>query len=666
MSGASWSIEVEMKFLSRASVAEAFASDRNRPAASCPQAEGPSRPRSTAPHPLRACCKGPHPTAPRSERQHVDNSPRPLRPPLSEPGESLPVRFGEEEECSRDSGRSLQGQSPWLFDLERSLGRRPVDGRSLAMNLPRSVAEVLGDHVTLENESIDRMYLNLYVPRLQTVRGVVWYLRGHRRQRFASTATVAPMTEGFVKEIDRFARRNRLEIVSFEKGQRKDEVTQCHLARFRGKEGVLYIGRAQDKARVVRTERRRFPSGATYPWIVESTAMVNHFYFYCVDEDFGPFFLKFCTYFPYNAKLCINGNEYAKRQLQKRGIGFEPLDNGIRWCEDPKALQQICDGLTEAKIDRLLRKWLAKLPHPFPRGDRRAGYCYELSILQAEFSLTQVLDRPVAGRVFFEEVIRENLDIGRPGQAQLIFDRRVTRRTPGRFRTRVLTEGVTPSLHVDYKRSRIKQYHKEGQALRTETTINDTRDFGIGRRIHNLPALRRIGFQANRRLLDVQRISHDCALGEDAFQNLQRPREVNGRRASALRFGDTRVQALLHALLLFVFVARGFSNKDLREQIAPLLGLRAGQIRPGRMSYDLRRLRLHGLVERLPGTHRYRLTPRGLRTALFYTRVYARILRPGLALVSPQAVDANHQLRRSFEAAQTAINRWCDQTKIAA
>src|SRR5207253_10393798 len=132
---------------------------------------------------------------------------------------------------------------------------------------------------------------------------------------------------------------------------------------------------------------------------------------------------------------------------------------------------------------------------------RAAGFRYDLSILQAEFALTQVLERPLVGRIFFEEVIRENLDLGRPDNVQLIFARRVTKRTPGRFRTRVLTEGVIPSLHIDYKSTKIKQYHKEGRALRTETTINDTRDFVIGRRLHNLPALREIGFQANRRLL---------------------------------------------------------------------------------------------------------------------------------------------------------------------
>ena len=531
------------------------------------------------------------------------------------------------------------------------------------MKVAHSVCEVLRDHVVLENESIDRMYLNVYVPQLQRVGGVVWYLRGHLGQRFASTATVAPKTTAFVAAVERFADEAGVDLVRFSKHQRKDDLTQQYLKGFDADEGVLYIGRAQEKARVVRTERRRCArTGMSYPWVVDGSAMVNHYYFYCVDSDFGPFFLKFCSYFPYNAKLCINGNEYAKRQLAKRGIGYEALDNGVLSCEDPAALQRICDALNDKKIDRLLRKWLARLPHPFDRRDRAAGYRYTLSILQAEFALTQVLDRPVSGRIFFEQVIRENLDIGRPGQVQLIFDRRVSRRTPGRFRTRVITEGVTPSLHVDYKRSRIKQYHKEGQALRTETTINDTHDFGLGRLLHNLPALRRIGFAANRRLLQIEQLSHDCALGEDAFQDLQRPRQIDGQRTPAMRFGDANTQALLNALLMFVFVARGFTNKDLRQAFAVLLGRRADDITPGRMSYELRRLRLHGLIRRVPKTHRYQLTDDGLRTALFYTRLYARLLRPAMAPIVPPADPAS---QKTFRAAQAAIHSWCDDAHIA-
>ena len=348
-----------------------------------------------------------------------------------------------------------------------------------------------------------------------------------------------PISKAFVSEMESFAKREKVPIVSFRKGQPKDEVTAEYLKSFDRDEGVLYLGKAQEKTPVFRTARRRNEeTGATYPWLVCSTAMVNRFYIYCVDLDFGPFFLKFSTYFPYNAKLSINGHEYAKRQLTKEGIGFEALDNGVLSCDNPERLQLICDGLSPHNIDSLLRKWFRILPHPYTVADRKACYRYEISILQAEFSLTQVLDRPLTGRVFFEEVIRENLDIGRPGQVQLIFDRKVTSRTPGRFRTPVITHGVVPSLHVDYKNTRIKQCHKEGRALRTETTINDTRDFGVGKRLKNLPALRKIGFQANRRLLDVQKITHDCAISKDAFDRVVRPIEVDGQRAPALRFGE--------------------------------------------------------------------------------------------------------------------------------
>jgi hypothetical protein len=232
-----------------------------------------------------------------------------------------------------------------------------------------------------------------------------------------------PISKAFVAAIHGFVQDRGVPLIIFEKGQRKDDVMAQHLARFTASEGILFVGRAQEKARVVRTEKRRNPTtGQPYPWLVRSTAMVNHIYFYGVDGDFGPFFLKFGTYFPYTAKRCLNGHEYVKRQLDRRGIPFEALDNGISWCADPRRLQTLCDGLSAEKIDAVFRKWLHRLPHPFTRRDRAAGYRYELSILQAEFSLTQVLDRPLSGRLLFEDLIRENLDLGRsagPGPADL-------------------------------------------------------------------------------------------------------------------------------------------------------------------------------------------------------------------------------------------------------
>jgi hypothetical protein len=535
------------------------------------------------------------------------------------------------------------------------------------MTLPRTVREVLDEHTTLEVESIDRMYLNVYVPPLQYDGGVATFFRKHRGHPFASSVLMAPISHAFIAAIEAFVTAQRVPLITFEKGQRKDDVMAAHLSRFTEPEGVLFVGKAQEKATVFRTEKRRNPqTGQAYPWLVRSTAMVNQYYFYAVDRDFGPFFLKFCSYFPYNAKLCLNGHEYLKRQLTRQGIAYEALDNGIGSCAAPVAVQRLADGLSAAKIEALLHKWFGRLPHPFAARDRRAGYRYRCSILQSEFSLTQALDQPVMGRVFFEQVIRENLDLGRPDQVQLIFGRRVTRQTPGRFRTRVLTAGVTPSLHVDYKHSRIKQYHKEGRALRTETTINDSRDFAIRKGLSHLSALRKVGFQANRRLLDVQRISHDCAMGEAAVAGVSRPVTVDGQRAAALPWADPVVQALFSALVTFRLVADGWRQRDLRAPLAALLGVPAESVSAGRMTYQLRRLRLHGLIERLPGTHRYQVTARGLRIALFFTRVHVRLFRPGLAAVMPEAVRDDSRLRRAFEQLERAMDQWCAEAKLAA
>jgi len=357
--------------------------------------------------------------------------------------------------------------------------------------------------------------------------------------------------------------------------------------------------------------------------------------------------------------------------LKQRGIGFEALDNGLLSCDDPKRAQTISDCLSPEKIDAMLRKWLRRLPHPFTAADRKAGYRYDISILQAEFSLTQVLDGTAVGRLFFEEIIRENLDIGRPSQVQLIFGRRVNRRTPGRFRTRVITEGVIPSLHADYKTSRIKQYLKrlkEGSAaaLRTETTINNTRDFRIGKRLKNLPELRRIGFQANRRLLEVETIAHDCFIGQKAYEQVVRPVERDGHRASALRFDDPRAQALFSALVLFSVHLNGFCHQQLREYLAELLGLDPATYSAGKVTYDLRRLRLHGMILRIAGTHRYEVTSRGLRVAMFFSRTHARLLRPKLADIVIPVPETPSSLRKAFDRVDQEIKRCCEEARLAA
>ena len=311
-------------------------------------------------------------------------------------------------------------------------------------------------------------------------------------------------------------------------------------------------------------------------------------------EDGSAAFVKIGTYLPHPVKLCLNGHEWVKQQLRRRRIRFESLDNGFLACADAAALQATCDALGPADIQTFFDRWSQRLPWPMTPADRAAGYAHRLALNQLEVSLTQVFDRPVHGRHFFEAVIRENLDLGRPDRVGLLFPLRIQRTTPPPtygYRTRVITDGVQPSLHVEYKHSHVKQYFKEQHALRTETTINNPNDFYVNKGLDNLPHLRELGQQVNRKLLEVERVSHHCVLTQDALDRLQSPTVEAGQRVSALRFGDPRVMALLQALVGFVHLPRGFRNRDLRPQVEALLG-RPYASAP--MTYDLRRVRLKG------------------------------------------------------------------------
>ena len=221
-------------------------------------------------------------------------------------------------------------------------------------------------------------------------------------------------------------------------------------------------------------------------------------------------------------------------------------------------------------------------------------------------------------------------------------------------------------MNVYYKNARIKQYHKESRALRTETTINNTYDFGIGKRLHNLAKLRAIGFAANQRLIEVERLSHDCILSEDTLQAINRPVTAGRQRASGLRFADPAVQALLQALILFRQLPQGFRAADLRKHLAALSGREPAAIAPGAVTYQLRRLRLHGMIERTPNSFRYCVTDLGWRVALFFTRTYNRLLRPGLAAALPALRAIATPLRTALDRLTEKIDAMIIQAQLAA
>jgi hypothetical protein len=552
--------------------------------------------------------------------------------------------------------------------------QRPASSwRSTIIDLPAkegsmmpNIADIIRHHVSLSVRCIDRLFLHAYMPKLQTSGGLCYFFHDHLGHPIPSPALFRPMHDRFVAAVETFIARHEIPSVAFESGQDKDAIVARYRARFKARDGIVVFGVAQEKMRSFKAHKRSGPGTAVTFDFSRQWVAVKHYYFYVQDRDWGPAFLKIGTYVPYPVKLCLNGHEWVKQRLRRDRIRFESLDNGFLACADPTALQAACDALGPADIQAFFDRWSHRLPWPMPPADRAAGYDHRLAISQLEISLTQVFDRPVQGRHFFEAVIRENLDLGRPDRVGLLFPLRITRRTPPPlygYRTRVITDGVQPSLHVEYKHSHVKQYFKEQHALRTETTINNPRDFYVNKGIDNLPYLRELGHQVNRKLLEVERVSHQCVLTQDALDRLQQPSVEAGQRVSALRFGDPRVMALLQAITGFTHLPRGFRNRDLRPQIEVLLG------RPfaaAQMTYDLRRLRLKGLIHRIPNTHRYTATTYGLKVAFFYCKLYLRILRPQSNALLPNDDQLPRSLRLALEQLDAEIQKLYEEAVLAA
>lgn len=516
-----------------------------------------------------------------------------------------------------------------------------------------NVNTLLDDHVTLRYESVDRLLLNGYVPTLQTAAGLARFLTGQPGEEIPRYALLGERTAALNRAIERYATEHAIPLIHFEKGARKEDVARPYLdaAEAAGREGVVLIGIAQERAEVFRPPAVRDREPGHYA-ARRLSAFINHVYVYLFDRDMGAAFIKLCTYAPWSIRVWLNGHHWARRRLEGRHIGYQSLDNGFARVDDRRALQTACDEFTAAAIERFVRRWLAVLPSPFTEADQRAGFRYELSIMQLEVSCTEVFDRPSHGRAFFESVVSDQLDLGRPERLQLLFGHRILRNRAAPFRTRVFGAGAQPSLQVEHRRTKIKQYWKLDRALRTETVINDAYDFGVGRRLANLPALVEIGRAINGRLLALERDAQRCVPAAATFEALVRPSGPPERRAPGLRFGDPRVVALFGALADFRWAAADIRSGPLREAVEHLLGSPYG---PRQMAYDLRRLVRKGLLERIEHTFRYRLTEQGRRLVLFCAKLYSRIIGRGLARLDPRQVP--NTLKRAWQAFEHEMER---------
>jgi hypothetical protein len=531
-----------------------------------------------------------------------------------------------------------------------------------------NINEVLDGHVALEVECVDRLYLNAYVPNLQVGPQVNRFLEDHLGFPLGSPALIEKIGTRFRREVKDFAGRHRIPILQLKKPDRSrwDDRKLDHVrpylerAERRGHFGVVAIVAAQEFQWVFSaTKHTGSTTGGIYFRWAKEERRVGVYYFYVLDREFGPGFIKICTYFPYPAKVWVNGHEWAKRQARRARLDFVELANGFASCARPGRLQAICDRFGPGDIQAFFDRWITTIPTPLTDTDRAGGYWWELSMRQVEVSRTLVLDDPRRARAFFEALVADNIGIGRPAEVAMVFARPLRRPTKHPYRTRVFGPGTEVKIDFSYKHSRVKQYLKEGRALRIETVINKPSDLDVLARLEHLPELIAKARAVNGRLLMIERAGQGCAIGSALFERIHQPYIREGQRTGALRFGDPRAMALTGALAVFVHAVAGFTNKSLRGLVAGLLGQ---DYTRSQMTYDLRRLRLHGLIERIPHTNTYTLTPDGVRVAVFYNKIHDRVLRPLVA--AAHQPPAPIELRRALATIDRVITDYIDHARL--
>ena len=541
-----------------------------------------------------------------------------------------------------------------------------------------SLKELQEKHIAFELDSLDRLLFKVSIPLFNTSGGTASFLRNRLGYSIPHIAQFKPFRDHFISSIEEFSQQLGLgKIEHFPKEAKnggKEQIVRKHLQELEGKgelpevEGVIYIGKAQEKTYV---HESKWKDGlCSISW---AHKMVNWYYIYFIDKDFGLCFLRICSYAPFSIFFYCNGHEYTKRRLEQEGIGFEALDNGLKSCENAEAAQKIANELQSvSRIEKVIKKWLSRVPNPNRHLTQYYGLNRAIGVHQMEYAKTQIWDNARHGRAFHEQTIRENIGLGMADKTGVIFGKQTQRKNSRKreYKSRILHYGAIAVFTIFFGANKLKQYLKEAQGTRTEATTNNPHDFGIGKTLthENWTKLWAQSRGAVERTLEIQKLSHDPSIGMEALEKLERPVEKNGQRVGAMPRGNKKTEEQYRVLASLDLKMGIFQNRDIKSLLACLQGKKENEITSSSISYMLKKLKMHEIIEKEEGKNQYKLTEEGRHVVNYVVRA-ERILKEGLGgLLSeelPEDKDVK-KLRKAEREFMKASEEYFRERQIAA
>jgi hypothetical protein len=498
---------------------------------------------------------------------------------------------------------------------------------------------LFGSLLALVYHCFDRIVIQGYLPLLTREEHIVHFFRDVHAIYPITKEALRKRTNEYQQWVEAFARNHRIPIewpdtkALKAKGLKKEDYVRPYYARMERHKrfGVYFIFKSMEQGPTFRSLMPKFPTeDPNYRILKRHRSPYTHYYFYIRDEVLGPLVVCVGSFLPFQTTYYLNGHHFMEGELRRQGVRFRKDDNAFLWVSDPRALQAAADRLSATIIRQRLEYWTLIVGPKFSKTDR-AAVC-----LRRDYSLNQIeLCRNFVFRRHFpiHKIFERSCELGvfrlSADQITQIFGVRKHKRLRGKFHS--MLEKVDHGHHVlrVYCKSLVARlYEKYSTFLRMEICVNRMKDLGLNKGLEQLDALRQKLVAATDRLASFEAELLNVHVDFPLFQRLALPILAGRTKIPGIKIHDTRMMRLMEVLLHGGAQLGGWRTAQIHAAILAAFGLTAEGYSLTQLRYDLRKMKAHGLLERIGRGYCYRLTEKGIRAAAMFVLFHKRVCGP--------------------------------------
>jgi len=515
----------------------------------------------------------------------------------------------------------------------------------------------------------DRIILNGYHSGLSRPANIVYWIREVHQHPKVTKEFLRKRTERYQGWVESFAANQAIPI-AWADHRRNDERMRPHLAKARKQQrfGLYYILKSREQGPAFTCHDPKYPSqDPNYVIVRNVKKLYTFYYFYIYDKTLGPIYLRIGSYVPFLASAYLNGHGYLARRLEEAGHRFRERENSIVEVDDPALLQQQAQSLCAPVIQQRLTYWSYRLGPKFSRAERKAMYLERYwCFAQVEYCLNFIFKRNRPIRDLFIRSCDLGLMTLTAERIAQFFGRRVNRRFQGKLHT--VLERRDHGVHVLrawFKNNFLKQYEKWRTFLRLEVVSNNVRELGVSKKgLRAMNELKEVMAKAVGRFAEASAINLNNAGQYDLLAHLAKP-TTSGKsktRVAGLRIESGRIARLLGLLMRGApGNLQGWRSRELHQTALRDFELTVRQYSLNQLRYDLRKLKAHGILVRIKGSHRYRLTTEGCRAALVFVQIRRKIYGPIAKSQLQRRPDPDYLPDSKIERAYNKLNKSMDE-----